>query len=405
MSSANPTKSLYDILGVTKQNSCTEIKKAFLKLAKVHHPDKGGNPETFKEITRASDVLTDERRRKVYDDFGVTDEQAMQHGPPGGFPGGMPGMPPGMPGGPGFSFPFEFNMNDLFGNMFGNPPVGQRGQQPQRKGKKPAPIIQNIGITLEQFYIGHHIDIKNNRQSFCATCDHSGAKVKEVCKKCNGQGAVSQIIQVGPMAMHTTGPCLDCQGRGERVLETCKPCGGTGFLNEQREIPIKIVPGTRSNEIFVFNEVCSDHPAFERPGDAHIVIGEDANDPAFKVFKRKGQQQQDLEMRVSLSLAESLVGCVIQVDRHPGYDEGLFVKVPAGSFQNDVYCLSGFGMPIVGNIGKYGDLFIVVDVVVKPVERKLFLDKGRELLVPLFGDKVRVVECPEEAAQGDLFLL
>ena len=402
---STPGKSLYDVLGVAKTSTGTEIKKAFLKLAKVHHPDKGGNPETFKEITRASEILTDERRRKMYDDFGVTDEQGMQpQGGHPGFPPGMHGMPhQGMPGGPGFSFPFEFNMNDLFGNMFGNPPVGpNRGQQ--RKGKKPAPVIQNIGITLEQFYIGHHIDIKNNRQSFCGQCDHSGAKVKETCKKCNGRGAVSQIIQVGPMAMHTTGPCLDCQGKGERILETCKPCGGTGFMNEQRVIPIKILPGTRSNETFMFSEVCSDHPAFEHPGDAHIVIGDDANDPAFKVFKRTGTNQQDLEMRVTLSLAESMVGCLIQIDKHPGYDEGLFVKIPAGSFQNDVYCLSGFGMPILGNIGKYGDLYVAIDVAVKPMERKLFSDKGKDLLVPLFEDSVRKVECPADSVQSDLFL-
>lgn len=395
-------KSLYDILGVTKNNTCNEIKKAFLKLAKVHHPDKGGNPEHFKEITRANDVLSDEKRRKMYDDFGVTDEQqqGMQ-----GMPPGMQGMPPGFPGGmpPGFSFPFEFNMNDLFGNMFGNPAVGpNRGQQ--RKGKKPAPVIQNIGITLEQFYIGHNIDIKNNRQSFCAQCDHTGAKLKEVCKKCNGQGAVSQIIQMGPMAMHTTGPCLDCQGRGERIIETCKPCNGTGFSTDQRVIPIKIVPGTRSNETFIFSEVCSDHPAYERPGDAHIVISEDQNDPAYKVFKRTGTNQQDLEMHVTLSLSESLIGCVIQIDRHPGYDEGLFVRIPAGSFQNDVYCLSGFGMPLFGNIGKYGDLYIIVDVAIKPMERKLYSEKGKELLGAHFEDKVRTVQCSDDLVQGDLFL-
>lgn len=398
------SKSLYDILGVTKANTCTEIKKAYLKLARIHHPDKGGNPDTFKEITNASDVLTDEKRRRMYDEFGTTDEQ----GPSGmqGFPGGMPGFPGGMPGGmpgfpPGFSVPFEFNMNDLFGNMFGNPPVGpNRGQV--RKGKKPNPVIQTINITLEQYYIGHQFEIKSNRQSFCGQCDHTGAKIKEICKKCNGQGAITQVIQMGPMAMHTTGPCLECQGKGERILQTCNPCSGTGFMNEQRSLPIKIVPGTRSNETFMFSEVCSDHPAFERPGDAHIVIGDDQNDPAFKIFKRTGANQQDLETHITLSLSESLIGCVVQIDNHPGYDEGLFVRIPAGSFQNDVYCLSGFGMPIFGNIGKYGDLFIIIDTVIKPTERKMFSEKVKDVLLPLFEDKIRTVTA--DAVQEDIYL-
>jgi DnaJ family protein A protein 2 len=390
MSGSGSNKSLYDVLGVTKSDSCTAIKKAYLRLARVHHPDKGGDPEKFKEITHASDVLTDEKRRKMYDEFGVTDEQQMQ-----GMPQGMPGMPPG------FSFPFEFNMNDLFGNMFGNPPVGQRGQV--RKGRKPAPTVQTIGITLEQFYIGHNFDINSNRQAFCTTCDHTGAKNKETCKKCNGQGAVTQVVQMGPMAMHTTGPCLDCQGKGERILEVCKKCTN-GFTSQQQMLPVRIAPGTKTNEVYIFPEVCSDHPAFERPGDAHIIIGEDPNDPAFKAFKRVGDQMQDLETHVTLSLGESLIGCTIRIDLHPGYDEGLFIKIPACALQNDKYCLTGFGMPLSGNIGKYGDLFIYIDVNVSEEERVLFVSKTRDDIAPLFEDRVRKTVCPEDAVQTDVRL-
>ena len=80
------SKSLYDILGVSKSDSCTAIKKAYFKLARIHHPDKGGNPEAFKEITKASDILTDEKKRKIYDETGMTDEQMMERGQGGGFP-------------------------------------------------------------------------------------------------------------------------------------------------------------------------------------------------------------------------------------------------------------------------------------------------------------------------------
>jgi molecular chaperone DnaJ len=392
---ATPKKSLYEILSVNKSDSCNEIKKSYFKLARTHHPDKGGDPEHFKEIVRASEILTDERKRKMYDELGVID------GENGGMPDGVNPFHSAASG--SFPFPFEINLNDLFGGMFGNPSVGPN-KGPIRKGKKPAPAIQTFNITLEQFYLGHNLDIPVNRHSFCPSCDHTGAKSKETCKSCNGRGAVSQIVQMGPMAMHTTGPCTDCQGRGERVIEKCSKCSGSGFLQEKRNLAVKITPGTRSGETYIFPEVCSDHPAFERPGDAHIVIAEDTNDPAFKYFKRSGDKLHNLETTISLSLSESLIGCTVQIDGHPGYDEGLFIKIPAGSFQSDKYCLSGFGMPIPGNIGKYGDLYIKIDVTIKPMERTLFTSKGRELLVPLFEDKIRNTECPQDSIQNDLYL-
>jgi molecular chaperone DnaJ len=391
------SKSLYEILGVTKNDSCTAIKKAYLRLARVHHPDKGGDPEMFKEITKASDILTDENKRRIYDETGSTDEQMMDRGPmPGGFP-----FPGGMPGG----FPFEFNMNDLFGNMFGGQPQGCPQRGPVRKQRKPAPSIQSAPITLEQFYLGHRFDIHINRQSFCTNCEHSGAKLKEICRKCNGQGSITQVIQMGPMAMHTVGPCADCQGKGERIIEVCAPCSGTGFLSDSRKLTVNIAPGTRAEEVFTFHEVCSDHPSFERPGDAHITLQEDQNDPAFKQFKRVGDRFQHLETKLTLSLSESLIGCVVKIEGHPGYDEGLFIKIPAGSFQNDIYCLRGFGMPNPMSIGTYGDLILRIDVSITSQEREQFTTNTAELLTPLFKEKIRTTELTEDTAiQSELLL-
>lgn len=373
---------LYDILKVNKSDSCTNIKKAYFKLAKTCHPDKGGDPEKFKEIVRASEILTDEKKRKMYDEFGIESGNEMNNTHP--FQG----------------FPFEININDLFGGMF---PGHMPNMQHVRKSKKPTPTIQTINITLEQFYLGYNFDININRQSFCTNCNQ-GAKSKEKCKSCNGNGNVSKIVHIGPMTMHTAGPCIDCQGKGERILETCEKCSGSGYVQEKRTLSVKISPGTRPQETYTFSEVCSDHHAFERPGDAHIIIGEDMNDPSFKYFKRSGDKLQHLETTVSISLSESLIGCIVQVNSHPGYDEGLFIKIPAGSFHNNKYCLSGFGMPILGNIGKYGDLFITINVTISPMERTLFTTKGRELLTPLFEDKIRKCECLEDDIQNELYL-
>ena len=392
---SNPKQSLYEVLGVNKNDSCNDIKKTYFKLARTHHPDKGGDPEKFKAILRASEVLTDERKRKMYDELGVIDGETAPAVNTGGFQGS--------PFPPGFSFPFDVNINDFFGNMFGNPAAGPN-KVPIRKGRKPPPAVQTINITLEQFYLGHNFDININRQCICGNCSGSGAQSKETCKKCSGRGTVTQIIQMGPMTMHTTGPCIDCQGKGERVLIPCEKCTGQGYTSEKRNLSVKITPGTRSGETYIFPEVCSDNPSFERPGDAHIIVGEDSNDTAFKAFKRCGDNFENLETRVTLSLAESLVGCTVQLTGHPGYDEGLFVKIPAASMHGDKYCLSSFGMPIPGNIGKYGDLFIIIDVSVKPSERTLLATKGRELLAPHFEDKIRTCECPEDTIQTDLYL-
>lgn len=384
------SKSLYDILGVTKTASSSEIKKAYLKLARTHHPDKGGDPECFKEIARANEILSDETRRRRYDELGITDDQGAGSGQMG-------------PMGAGFPFPFEMNVNlqDLFGNMFGGMggPGGGVGGGTQRKGKKPSPSIQTVPVRLEQYYLGHSFEITIHRQAFCSACDHTGAKSRETCRRCHGSGQLTQVVQMGPMAMHTSGPCHDCQGKGQKMVEMCGACGGSGFTNETRKLMVHIHPGTRPQETFIFPEVCSDHPHFERPGDAHILLQEDPHDLSYKTFKRTGDQFQHLETTVTLSLSESLLGTVISLDGHPGYDDGLFVEIPAGTFVKDVYVLDGLGMPFLREKGKYGELRIHIEVSVSEEERKRMSQTGSEVLRPILESFVQPVKCPVDAIQ------
>lgn len=377
-------RKLYDVLGVPRTASTSEIKKAYLKLARTHHPDKGGDPERFKEIVHANEVLTDEVRRRRYDECGATDDTPQAQGQAG------------------FPFPFEMNMADLFGNMFGfggaGPagPAGPAGQGQQRKGKKPSPSIQTIPLRFEQFYHGYTFEINIHRQAFCGGCDHTGAKKRETCRRCNGAGMAAQVIQMGPMTMHSTGPCPECQGRGIRRIEECRECGGGGFLQQTRKLSVVIPAGCRAQEVFVFPEVCSDHPAFERPGDVHILLQEDPADPAFRMFRRVGDAGQHLEMTVTVSLADALLGTVIELDAHPGYEEGLYVALPAGTFPKDVYVLEGAGMPLRSPLGGRGELRIHVEVVVSEEERERMSLRGAEVLREILGSLVKPVECTEE---------
>jgi DnaJ-class molecular chaperone len=176
-------------------------------------------------------------------------------------------------------------------------------------------------------------------------------------------------------------------------------CGGSGFKNEVRKLTVDIPAGTRPQETFLFPEVCSDHPGFEKPGDAHILLQEDPNDVAYKTFRRTGDQFQHLETTVQVSLSEALLGTVITLEGHPGYDEGLFIELPTGIFSGDIYVVEELGMPMMREKGKYGELRMRIEVRVSEEERVRMSGAGAEALRSVLGGLVPTVGCPVEAIQ------
>lgn len=372
------SQELYKLLGIERSASGSDIKRAYQRAALKHHPDKGGDVEMFKKVQQAYEVLSDDGKRKHYDMTGQIPGDQVQEG------------------GGGMAFPFPFDIGNLFG-MFGQ--GGRPGQRP--KGHKAPPKRETLKLSLAQLYFGHSFQIHLDRSKICPGCQGSGAKRKESCSGCGGSGVHLQTINMGGMVMQSQGPCGPCGGEGSKTVEICPTCSGSKKVQEKRSIEVKVGAGTQSGEILQFQEVCSETPEFEKAGDLHLTIESGPQVP----FKRIGNAGQHLETEVVINLAEALLGCRVKLEGHPAYEEGLYVEVPPASFTDDVYAITGLGMPLKNSTNVYGDLYLRIKMTVKVSERKEIAGKLLESVQEVLGPLKRVLEIPEEAeVQKELFL-
>jgi len=384
---------LYKELEIARGASVAEIKKAYYALARVHHPDKGGDAERFKKIQQAFDVLSDEDARRVYDMTGQIPGASEVVG------AGAGGMPFGMGMGMGGGVPFD--IGSLFG-MFGHHMGGGGGEGgTRRRGGKPPPKVERIRLGLAHFYNGHTFQIKLDRQKMCGSCGGDGAARKEACSMCGGSGNHVQTHNMGGMIMQTRGPCAGCMGAGHKTVEKCGACSGQGKINEKRTLEGVIQPGMRSGETIVFPEACSESAEWERAGDLQLVIEEEEN---IYGWRRMGDAGQHLQREVEINLSEALLGVRVKLDGHPGWEEGLFIDIPAGSFTGERYMIVGQGMPIKGRINQYGDMYLMIKMVPKLMEKRLL---GGEVvqrgLKEVFEGGLRKVEgAVEEDVQKEL---
>lgn len=363
-------KSLYEILGVQRDADAKQIRDAYKDLAREKHPDKGGDPEEFKAIQGAYEILKDDDRRRMYDMTGQTQEGGgggMPQGGPFGFPFGMGGM-----GG------FTMDMSDLFGGMFGG--MGGRGGRTGGMGRqtrraKGSNKVHELPLSLSDFYHGKKMRMDLARQVFCKDCNGDGCINWKTCSDCRGTGVKETMIQIGPgMAALNRGPCNTCRSEGRLRGATCDGCKGKGLLPSQKQLDIEIKAGADINDIIVFEEACSDHQEFEKPGDVHIRLVEATEKLD---IERDGKH---LRYRAELSLKESLLGCKRKINDHPGYSKGLEVDIPSGIQNGDVVVMEGKGM--AGQI--VGNLFLHISVKVKEEEKKV-LSTSKAILESLFN--------------------
>ena len=352
-------KDLYSVLGVSRNADTSEIRTAYKQLAKEHHPDKGGDPEKFKEISQAHEVLSNDERRKMYDMTGSISEQGEGRGG-GPFPGGMP-------------FPMAEMFGGMFGGMFPGGPMGGGGGfgNRRREGKGPGKS-QDLPLRISDYYVGRHLDVKLGRQSFCSSCKGSGAQSMETCSDCNGQGQVRQMVHMGPIQMLSHGPCGACRGKGEKPVGKCAGCQGRGVLPDEKTLEIKIEPGMMAGNTVVFSGMCSDSQGYTEPGDVTVVLREAEEEGDARNWIREGNR---LKTSISINLTEALLGTKKLLHGHPGFPNGVPIEIPAGVQNMWSGTMPGLGMPVRGT-PKFGEAYVSVLVIPTPEELTTLKQQG-----------------------------
>jgi molecular chaperone DnaJ len=343
-------KDYYQVLGVPKNASVAEIKKAYRKLAQQFHPDANpGNAdaeERFKEISSAYDVVGDEEKRKSYDE--VREMAASGYGP-----GGVGGQgPSGWPGGPGgFGGPggvryetADFDIGDLLRGFGGGGRTRQRQQRPQRG----ADLETEVEISFDQAMTGTTVPVRISGPAVCHTCHGSGAEPGTrpiTCPTCGGSGSVS--VNQGFFSMER--PCPECRGAGRIIEHPCPTCHGTGAERRTRKFQVKIPVGVKDGARIKLAGRGEPGPAGGQPGDLYVKVrvGRHA------VFGRRGD---NLTVDLPVSYPEAALGANVEV---PTLSGPVTLKVPAGTPNGKTFRVRGKGAPKKGG---HGDLLVTVNV-------------------------------------------
>ena len=383
-------KDYYEILGVKKSASTEDIRKAFRKLARKYHPDV--NPgdksaeEKFKALSEANEVLSDPKKRKIYDQVGFYSDnidpataeayaRAGQSG--GGFSGGFPGAGHGGQGVPfdfgGFDFSDLINnaghgqrtssgsgsFRDIFGSIFG----GGRGATHAEEGPEPGTDLEyQVNVPFWTVIRGGVMRLNITRQDICSQCHGQGAlEAPGKCSECNGTG---QITQTGGR-MKFNVQCPRCHGTGKN-LTTCPTCHGEGTITHTEPLEVRIKPGTRDGQRIRVPGKGNAGAHGGAPGDLYAIIR--AGD--HPIFHRDGD---DISLTVPVSATEAALGAKIEV---PTIDGRALLKIPPGTQSGQKLRLREKGVPSATREGARGDEIVEITVHV-PMPRD---ERTKELL-------------------------
>jgi molecular chaperone DnaJ len=329
-------KSLYESLGVSKNASQDEIKKAYRKLVREVHPDANpGNEDRFKEVQGAYDVLSDPEKRKQYDLMGSTNGRAA-------------------PGGTTFDFG-EFDLGDIFGGLFNR---GGRPEQPQR-GQRGNDVEVAVGVSFEDALRGAQVTVPVQLDLACHTCHGTGAApgtAPVTCPQCNGSGTVA--TSQGLFALQQ--PCPRCRGMGSIVETPCPTCSGSGRERRTKRYTVKIPAGSKDGTRIKLKGKGEAGYGGAQAGDLYVVTRVEPS----KVYERRGD---DLVVNVPVPYATVALGGTVEV---PTPEGAVSLKVPSGTEDGKLLRIKGRGAPNVKS-GAKGDVLARIRIEVpKKVSKK-----------------------------------
>ena len=400
---ATQTKDYYGILGIKKNASTDDVRKAFRKLARKYHPDV--NPgdkaaeERFKQISEANDVLSDPKKRKIYDQLGYYSDnidpaaaeayaRAAQSGggfPPGGFPGA--GYPGGGSRAGGQEVPFDFSgfdFSDMFSGAEGQQQQSHRGSfrdifsgiftgggrgagaRMEAEGPEPGTDLEyQVHVGFWQAIRGTVMRLNITRQDTCANCHgHGYLEAPGACPECGGKGTIQQTG--GRMKFNVT--CPRCGGTG-KARTVCGVCGGQGVVNRTEPLEVRIKAGTRDGQRIRLAGKGNAGVHGGAAGDLYIIIRTGDN----PVFHREGD---DIHLTVPVTVTEAAMGSKVEV---PTIDGRALLRIPPGTQSGQKLRLREKGVPSATKEGARGDEIVEVKVVVPHVQDERSKELLREL--------------------------
>lgn len=354
----------YEVLGVARDASPDEIKAAFRRLARQHHPDVNPDDphaeETFKEIGNAYAVLSDPEKKARFDQFGTVEEQ------PGGFYQGS-------------------SFSDLFDMFFGGAGFSTGGDPRNADGDD---VRAEVELTLAEVAAGAEKEIRYRRYVKCTTCGGTGAEggaAPERCPDCGGTGAVRHVRETFLGTMTTSATCSRCRGKGLIIKNPCSACRGQGLVAAEATGSVTIPPGVRTGSTLHLPGRGSEAAGYGRPGDLYVVITvkDDGR------FERDGQE---LHARLELTFAQAALGDAIVVE---GVDAEYDLEIPPGTQPGTILTIRGAGLPPLHG-GRRGDLHLHTTVRIPEKVTEAQAELIREL-ADMRGEKI---PSPADGAGG-----
>ena len=335
-------RDLYDVLGVARDASAEDIKKAYRALAREHHPDVNDDPEAeerFKEVAGAYEILSDPQKRAQYDTYGASGPQGQ---------------------------PFT-DIQDIFDMFFGGG-TGRRRAGTRSRSHRGEDLRVATQLTFLEGAFGVRRDLIIERLTLCGRCKGNGAEPgtePSACRTCGGSGQVEQLRRSVFGTIMTAAPCATCEGTGQEITNRCTSCSGRGRKQDPATVTVDIPAGVSDGMELRVSGEGNAGVAGGAPGDLYVVLRVEPS----PTFERRGQ---DLFTVLDISVTQATLGTELEIE---GLDETEHVKIEAGTESGTVIKLKSKGVPNVNRRGR-GDIFLTLHVVtprdLSKEERKLY---------------------------------